>query len=127
MSTPTLGSVVLDCPDPLALAAFYAEVLEWSVDEDSDARWATVRGPQSGVTVSFQHDPDYLAPTWPDPQRPQMLHLDLTSADLDADEERVLALGARPLPGPEGGSFRVYADPAGHPFCLCACSQWCCP
>jgi hypothetical protein len=41
--------------------------------------------------------------------------------DLDAAERGVLALGAKPLAEPGGRSFRVYADPAGHPFCLCAC------
>lgn len=121
MTGPTLGSVVLDCPDTLALARFYADLLGWTVDDDSDADWATVRGPQPGPTLGFQHDPGYAPPTWPEPQRPQMLHLDLTSADLDVDEQRVPALGARPLPGPVGGTFRVYADLAGHPFCLCAC------
>ena len=121
MTGPTLGSVVLDCPDTLALARFYADLLGWTVDADADADWVTVRGPQPGPTLGFQHDPGYVPPTWPEPQRPQMLHLDLTSADLDADEQRVLELGARPLPGPVGGTFRVYADPAGHPFCLCAC------
>jgi hypothetical protein len=38
-------------------------------------------------------------------------------ADVEEAEPKVLALGARRLPG-EGGDFRVYADPAGHPFCL---------
>ncbi|MGH3979181.1 MAG: VOC family protein [Pseudonocardiaceae bacterium] len=118
---PTLGCVVLDCPDPLGLAGFYAELLGWSVDADSDDSWATVRGPRPGPTLGFQRDEHYAPPTWPDPLRPQMLHLDFDSTDLDADEKWVLALGARPLPGPEGASFRVYADPAGHPFCLCAC------
>lgn len=123
---PRLGSIVLDCPDPLRLAGFYAALLGWTVDADSDDRWATVRGPgseseSSGATLSFQQDPEYVPPTWPAPERPQMLHLDLDSDDLDADEQHVLALGARRLPTPEGASFRVYADLAGHPFCLCAC------
>ncbi|HWD01148.1 MAG TPA: VOC family protein, partial [Amycolatopsis sp.] len=44
--------------------------------------------------------------------------LDVT--DLEAAHERVLDLGAKLLDdSPE--TFRVYADPAGHPFCLCAC------
>jgi catechol 2,3-dioxygenase-like lactoylglutathione lyase family enzyme len=120
---PRLGSIVLDCPDPLRLAGFYAALLGWTVDADSDEGWATVRAPGSdaGATLSFQRDPGYVPPTWPAPERPQMLHLDLVSDDLDADEQHVLALGARPLATPEGASFRVYADLAGHPFCLCAC------
>jgi hypothetical protein len=70
--------------------------------------------------VSFQRAPDYQPPTWPNPPRPQMLHLDIEVSDLDAEHERAVRAGARPLTESQG-SFRVYADPAGHPFCLCAC------
>ena len=48
---------------------------------------------------------------------PQQFHLDIRVADIDAAEAQVLALGAARLPSTEPG-FRVYADPAGHPFCL---------
>lgn len=55
---------------------------------------------------------------------PQQLHLDTTvptAADLDVAHERALALGARLLydrsDDPEE-PLRVYADPAGHPFCI---------
>lgn len=51
---------------------------------------------------------------------PQQFHLDITVDDIDDAEPKALALGARPLPMTEEKvSFRVYADPAGHPFCLC--------
>ncbi|BBC95611.1 VOC family protein [Streptomyces rochei] len=55
----------------------------------------------------------------------QQLHLDFdagsTWAEMDTAHERVLALGARPLDEEdrEKKDFVVYADPAGHPFCLC--------
>jgi len=54
-----------------------------------------------------------------DPGFPQQVHLDLVVAadEIEEAERRVLALGARPLPSNEPG-FRIYADPAGHPFCL---------
>jgi hypothetical protein len=45
------------------------------------------------------------------------MHVDVLVDDIDAGEAKVLALGATRLPG-EGRGFRVYADPAGHPFCL---------
>ena len=61
---------------------------------------------------------DYNAPEWPNPARPQQAHLDLIVDDLDAGEARALELGATRLDG-GGQTFRVYADPAGHPFCLC--------
>ena len=56
---------------------------------------------------------------WPDPARPQQAHLDIMVDDLDAGEQRALALGATRLNG-GGETFRVFADPAGHPFCLTA-------
>nr|WP_324618019.1 VOC family protein [Streptomyces dysideae] len=41
---------------------------------------------------------------------------------LQVTKEEVMALGAKPLDTEDRSrSFRVYADPAGHPFCLCAC------
>jgi len=59
-----------------------------------------------------------MAPRWPDPAFPQQFHLDVMVDDIDEAEPKALALGATPLPSEEDG-FRVYADPAGHPFCLC--------
>lgn len=116
-AVPRFGSVVLDCPDPAALAGFYARLLDWPAPEVQDGNWwATVEGP--GVKVEFQRADDYAAPTWPSVERPQMFHLDLRVDDLSAAHDRAVALGARHLD--TQSSFRVYADPAGHPFCLCA-------
>jgi Glyoxalase-like domain len=67
--------------------------------------------------MSFQHAPDHQPPRWPDPAFPQQVHPDIRVSDIDAAEAKVLALGAAGLPSTEAGS-RVYADPAGHPFCL---------
>ena len=107
--------MVLDCPQPRALAEFYSRLLGLEITSD-EGDWVTVGGP--GLPrISFQLAPDLRPPQWPDPERPQQLHLDFTVDDIEAAEEQVLALGARRLPG-EGDSWRVYADPAGHPFCL---------
>lgn len=114
-----LRSVVLDCPDPQALAAFYSELtgLEQTYADDE---WVTLGTLDGGVRVAFQRAPGHRPPTFPDEASSQQLHLDVTVDDIDAAEAKVLALGARPLPGgdEEGDNFRVYADPAGHPFCL---------
>jgi hypothetical protein len=116
-AVPTFGSVVLDCPDPASLAGFYARLFEWPAAEvDEDNTWATLTGP--GVSVAFQRADDYQPPTWPKSERPQMFHLDLHVGDLPAAHDRAVDLGARHLDTQR--SFRVYADPAGHPFCLCA-------
>ncbi|EPH44371.1 VOC family protein [Streptomyces aurantiacus] len=122
-----LHNVVLDCPDPRALAEFYAEIIGGTIqDDDGDGHWIDLVAP-GRVKVSFQRVADLTPPEWPRADaNAQQLHLDLdagpTWADVDAAEERVLALGARPLDLDDGGGkrdFRVYADPAGHPFCLC--------
>jgi catechol 2,3-dioxygenase-like lactoylglutathione lyase family enzyme len=113
-----LDSVVLDCPDPRAAADFYAAVLGLEVvREDSD--WVEVAPPAGadGPRLSFQLAPDNPAPTWPDPTVPQQVHLDIHVDDISAAQETVLGLGARLISDDHGG-FRVYADPAGHPFCL---------
>jgi catechol-2,3-dioxygenase len=112
-----LYSVVIDCPEPWALAPFYAELLGLRVNEaNSDETWVVLEG--DGQRLAFQQTRDeYRPPRWPDPDHPQQYHLDVEVDDVDAAEARVLALGAKRLPG-EGKDFRVYADPVGHPFCL---------
>lgn len=119
----TLGAVVLDCPDPHALAAFYAELLGGTVEAEDDDWVDLLRG--EGQKVSFQRAPRLRETRWPDPERPQQLHLDVrvATADIDAAQEKVLALGATLLEDDHGGerNWRVFSDPAGHPFCLCAC------
>jgi catechol 2,3-dioxygenase-like lactoylglutathione lyase family enzyme len=109
-----LTTVIIDCPDPLALARFYSELLGWPiVNQDDD--WVDVGDGEP--RLAFQLAPDHQAPRWPDPAYPQQVHLDVRVEDVAVAEKEVLALGARRLPG-EGADFRVYADPAGHPFCL---------
>jgi len=113
---PRFGSVVLDCPDPHVLADFYARLLDWPpAKRDEDDDWATIEGP--GGMIEFQRVADYRPPTWPAPEVPQMFHLDLRVDDLAAAQRRALTIGAKLL-DEEQRTFHVYADPAGHPFCL---------
>lgn len=111
-----LASVVLDCPEPRALAGFYCELLGMKVAAD-DGDFVDIG---DGVTtLSFQRAPDHQPPRWPDPAYPQQFHIDVQiSGDIEQAEQAVLALGATKL-NDEASTFRVYADPAGHPFCLC--------
>jgi catechol-2,3-dioxygenase len=109
-----LYAVTLDAPDASALARFYAELLELEVGYDGP-EGALVTGGATSVMV--QQISGYRAPRWPDPAEPQQAHLDILVDDLDAGEARALAIGATRLDG-EGPTFRVFADPAGHPFCL---------
>jgi catechol 2,3-dioxygenase-like lactoylglutathione lyase family enzyme len=111
-----LGTVVLDCPDPLALARFYSELLGLPIT-GTDDDWVDI-GDSNGTQLSFQLAPDHQPPQWPDAAHPQQFHIDVNVPDLDAAEPAVLALGATLL-SKSATSFRVFADPAGHPFCLC--------
>jgi len=110
------GSVALECPDAGKLAAFYAEITGGTVTS-ADEEWATVTCP--GGDIDFQTAPGYQPPAWPDPSSSMQMHLDFLVDDADAAEARVLAAGATKFGFQPGDHFRVYADPAGHPFCLC--------
>jgi catechol 2,3-dioxygenase-like lactoylglutathione lyase family enzyme len=114
--------VVIDCPDPMGLAAFYAELLGLPVTYRSDD-WVVIAMSDTTSGVAFQRAPDHQPPEWPDPDRPQQFHLDVMVDDVGAAEPRVLALGARRL----AGGAHVYADPAGHPFCLVPRPGWAAP
>jgi predicted enzyme related to lactoylglutathione lyase len=111
-----LNAVVLDCPDPRKLAAFYGELTGWQVEYD-EPEWVTLNTGGS-LRVCFQENPDFVPAAWPDPTGPQQVHLDLAVEDLDEAEERVLELGAIKPECQPGETWRVFADPAGHPFCL---------
>jgi catechol 2,3-dioxygenase-like lactoylglutathione lyase family enzyme len=112
-----LEKTVLDCPDPQALAAFYGEILGMQVNED-DGDWVVI-GREPGMReLAFQRADPYEPPRWPEEGHPQQEHLDIRVDDADAGERAVLTLGATLLAGEKGTGFRVFADPAGHPFCL---------
>ncbi|WP_181429121.1 VOC family protein [Curtobacterium sp. MCSS17_008] len=114
----TLDVIVLDCPDTRQLARFYAELLGGEVVGD-DEDWAEVALPFSDgrPLIAFQQVAEYRAPEWPGQDVPQQIHLDVKVDDLDAGEAAVLAIGATAT-GSGTSTFRVYLDPAGHPFCL---------
>lgn len=110
--------VVYDCPDPAALAAFYSALLGLPVTYHDDD-WDVVAANDTTSGLAFQRAPGHRQPTWPDPAVPQQIHLDLMVEDPATAGPRVLALGAARLDGEN-----VYADPAGHPFCLIRRPHW---
>jgi catechol 2,3-dioxygenase-like lactoylglutathione lyase family enzyme len=112
-----LEKTVFDCPEPRALAEFYAAVLGMRINEDG-ADWVVIGSEPGARQLAFQRVADYAAADWSDPRRPQQLHLDIRVDDVDRAEQEVLALGAKRLPGELEGHYRVFADPVGHPFCL---------
>jgi catechol 2,3-dioxygenase-like lactoylglutathione lyase family enzyme len=112
--------VVFDAADLGAESAFWAGVLGGTVDAEEQWHMVLVDGaPRVGVQLA----PDHVPPDWPAGEPHQQIHLDLWVDDPQAAHERVIALGARLLkPAARGDTpddFQVYADPAGHPFCLC--------
>lgn len=135
MTPPRLLQTVLDTEDPRGLAEFYRVLLGLSYrpgDErpaagEPDRRgedWLVLVDDEGRRVLAFQRVETLPPSTWPDGARPQMLHLDTmvpTAADLAEQHVRALGLGARLLhdrsDDPDEPLY-VYADPAGHPFCI---------
>jgi hypothetical protein len=116
MTSIRLSAVTVDCPDARTLAAFYAAILDGEVFH-LGTQWASVTSPNG--RIDFQTVPGYQPPRWPDPTSSIKLHLDFLVTDRAAAEARVLSAGATKFthqPNPD--QCYVYADPAGHPFCL---------
>jgi len=116
MAIARFPSLVIDCPEPGELARFYGAMLDWKVDASPD--WAEARA-EYGQCVCFQRVDSYTPPRWPTQEAPQQMHLDVVVDDLDTAEASVLELGATRHDHQPGTTFRVFLDPAGHPFCLC--------
>jgi predicted enzyme related to lactoylglutathione lyase len=111
--------VVLDAADPTAESTFWAGLLGGTVDAEDD--WHTVRV-DGTARLGIQLAPDHVRPEWPGGTQ-QQIHLDLYVEDIATAHEEAMALGAtllKPADDPTASEgFQVYADPAGHPFCLC--------
>lgn len=127
---PVLWQTVLDCADPRPVAEFYRVLfgLRYRAGDEpvaaADPDWLVLCRPDGSRALAFQRIPDYVPPTWPGGDRPQMLHLDSvvpSRAELFRQRDRAVALGARVLrdrSDDEQEPLFVVADPAGHPFCV---------
>ncbi|MEV6631539.1 VOC family protein [Actinoplanes sp. NPDC051470] len=114
-----LHHLILDCADPAAAAAFWSAVLGRPITYD-DGDFVVVSGDTTTSGLAFQRAPEHRPPTWPDPAVPQQMHHDVMVDDLVVAADQVLALGATRRPGGD----HVFADPAGHPFCLIPRPGW---
>jgi catechol 2,3-dioxygenase-like lactoylglutathione lyase family enzyme len=112
-----LHHLILDCPDPTTLAGFYSRLLGQPITYDSDD-FVVVAPNDRTSGLAFQRAAGHRRPTWPAPDVPQQMHLDVMVEDPEAAGAHVLDLGATRLDGD------VYADPAGHPFCLIRRPSW---
>ena len=116
-----LHYVIFDCPDPRALARFYSELLNLPITYAShDFAVVAVNDTTSGLAFQLAHD--HRPPTWPDAAVPQQMHLDVMVESVAQATPHVLGLGAIKLDG-DG----VFADSAGHPFCLVKRPGWAAP
>ena len=120
MALATLGVVVLDCPDPRALADFYAEVLGGTVTSD-DGTWVDLEVPAAGRSRSRRRPTSRHRPG---PRPTGRSSSTWTSRSRTSTRRRRACWpwARRSLDAEDRSrTWRVYADPAGHPFCLCAC------
>ncbi|MEV6638192.1 VOC family protein [Actinoplanes sp. NPDC051470] len=108
--------LIIDTPDPSALASFYQSLVGMQRIQD-EGDWIVIGDAPDRPGIAFQRVTDHQPPRWPDPAHPQQMHLDVRVTDIEPAESEALSLGATRLPG-GGKTFRVYADPHGHPFCL---------
>ena len=115
-----LQLIVIDAADLNAESSFWAELLDGVVDAEDDWHTLTVDGQR---VIGFQLAPNHVPPEWPNGAQQQQIHLDLWVDDLEAAHQKAMELGAellQPAADPSAAEgFQVYADPAGHPFCLC--------
>ena len=109
--------IVFDGTTPRSSAAFYEELLDLRVRMLDTPDRVELRGDGDDVALVFQRTAG-PAPTWPDPTHPAQLHLDIAFDDGTGVPELIERLGGVRLVVPERPDHLVYADPAGHPFCL---------
>lgn len=119
MTSISLRTVCLDCSDAHAMAAFYGALLGWEPTV-TEPDWVLMRNPDGGVGLSFQADPAYVPPVWPETADAQqkMIHLDVMVDDLSSAVEVALEAGGRLHDHQPREDLRVVLDPSGHPLCL---------
>ncbi|MFC4337755.1 VOC family protein [Salininema proteolyticum] len=115
-----LTDFIIDCPDPMKLAAFYSEVTGTPMKPDSNEHWAGIRFGE--IELAFQKVEDFRPPRWPNDEHPKQYHLDFEVDEFEPEQTRIEELGAKlqkNFINDEGYGWQVYTDPVGHPFCLC--------
>ena len=128
MSYPVLMHTAIDATDARALAEFYRELLGLQYrpgdEAPGDDDWLVLVDREGERVLAFQQVPTLARPTWPTHDVAKQMHLDFrvpTLGDLERHRQRAEELGATLLydrSGDDGEPLYVFADPAGHPFCL---------
>jgi catechol 2,3-dioxygenase-like lactoylglutathione lyase family enzyme len=132
---PALRTTVLDTTNARALGEFYRQLLGFvyrSGDElpppgqpdPHGEDWLVLRDRTGEARLAIQQVGELAPSTWPDATVPQQLHMDLTVSNMDEltlQRDRAVSLGAKVLldrsADPDEPLY-VFADPAGHPFCI---------
>ena len=124
MTIAHLAYTALDCDNPIELADFYSKITGWPVEPlgdfpPEDVTWLELLDDNGFTKMAFQLIENYQKPTWPTGGLPQQAHMDFHAKDLDIAEKQLLEIGAVKADfQPKPHRFRIYLDPAGHPFCI---------
>jgi hypothetical protein len=115
---PVIAQLVIDSADPLALAAWWREVLDWTYawePEEDDVEVEIAPPDGSAANLLFLRASELKSIK-------NRLHLDLrppNGSSQPAELERLLSLGATRVDIGQGDvPWHVLADPEGNEFCL---------
>ena len=116
----SLTSLIVDAADLESESSFWHRLLGGSITRTVTHHFLQIDG---FPVIVIQHAPGHVPPQWPDGAS-QQLHFDLATDDVGTADKRVLDAGGQRLRPTDDGvasahqGSRVYASPAGHPFCL---------
>ena len=113
--TPEIG-LVLDCADPERLAEFWAPALGYVNLGTAGNYVALYPDGRPGPKLLLQRVTESKGPK-------NRMHLDIEVADIHAEAERLVALGATQTGdaalSEHGSNWLLMADPEGNEFCIC--------
>jgi catechol 2,3-dioxygenase-like lactoylglutathione lyase family enzyme len=130
---PQLLHTVLDTTDVRQLAEFYRRLLGLRYRQGDeppaegvadDADWLVLVDSDGARKLAFQQVERLERTTWPRHDVPMQIHLDSTVSslqELERQRKRAESLGAELLldrTDDASEPLYVFADPAGHPFCI---------
>lgn len=115
----SLTSLIIDAADPDSESSFWHQLLGGSITKTATHHFLQIGGLP---VIVVQHASNQVSPQWPDGVS-QQLHFDLATDDAATADKQVVEAGGRRLrPTDEvdasAQGSRVYASPAGHPFCI---------
>lgn len=104
-----INALVIDAADPELLAAFWSELLGRPV-VDRTGPYVWLRR-ENGQALGFQRTGEFKTGK-------NRVHVDISSPDPAAEQQRIEALGGHRLEEYADSGFLVMADPEGNEFCV---------